>query len=546
MDPTLFHAYSKKPVVHLSSSSSSSSSSSLGVELNKHEVEILNGLADRLDDVTIDDDSDDAFLDSEPCVAVIKALEKTIQDYKDNKVLPDLILELILKNKLNIMILDLYNYKKGFEISFLKFGSEEEMFHGAYSYGVGLIDYIKDCEIPYELFDHLSQYQFQLLYDGCLICQLRIHFDQVDNMQSHFVLLRHSIQSIDAECAMNCKNDKDLNFDSERARLIQKYSPDLYLDPNLFAAECFEDNILNEFPFLSPELKHHIYNKKADLEEGLKKVEAAASRDELNGSKWTSKEKVDPFEGTSKETYKGQVDPCEETSKETYKGLVDLCEGTSQEAFEETSKEQVDPCEGTSEETCDRLTALIKKFEACEWNELRAPSSNIASYLIERKVCIPDLEHFRFSDNVEIESFVFEYTPVSNTGTLETIRERLSVSVMNTEEYYYVAYQPDNTEELRWSPIGRRNLLDLFIDDVARENMMLNKGELKIVHIGLFDDHYHGTIEYYTEKLDFPSVQLILHWPAFRMHEEYVVQRVKYVEEEEDLYGSDDSVFERN
>ncbi|KAF8785136.1 hypothetical protein HNY73_010720 [Argiope bruennichi] len=410
MDPTLFHAYSKKPVVHLSSSSSSSSSSSLGVELNKHEVEILNGLADRLDDVTIDDDSDDAFLDSEPCVAVIKALEKTIQDYKDNK-------------------------------------------------------------------------------------------------------------SIDAECAMNCKNDKDLNFDSERARLIQKYSPDLYLDPNLFAAECFEDNILNEFPFLSPELKHHIYNKKADLEEGLKKVEAAASRDELNGSKWTSKEKVDPFEGTSKETYKGQVDPCEETSKETYKGLVDLCEGTSQEAFEETSKEQVDPCEGTSEETCDRLTALIKKFEACEWNELR----------------------------VEIESFVFEYTPVSNTGTLETIRERLSVSVMNTEEYYYVAYQPDNTEELRWSPIGRRNLLDLFIDDVARENMMLNKGELKIVHIGLFDDHYHGTIEYYTEKLDFPSVQLILHWPAFRMHqEEYVVQRVKYVEEEEDLYGSDDSVFERN
>ncbi|CAL1293802.1 unnamed protein product [Larinioides sclopetarius] len=201
-----------------------------------------------------------------------KALDELVQYFKEKKMLPDIVAELIQMKKLNTMILDLYDYDKGYEISFQKYEDDFEIFHGQYSYGVSLIEYIRDGEIPYEIFDKIYNYEYKLFYDGYVLCRLRIHFEQEDSMRSHFVLLRHTIQTINGECAMNCEADSSLDFETEKARLIYHYSPDLCLDPSPVVAEIIINNELNQHPFITPYLKHIIQNEKARREKGIREM----------------------------------------------------------------------------------------------------------------------------------------------------------------------------------------------------------------------------------------------------------------------------------
>ncbi|GBN29243.1 hypothetical protein AVEN_45433-1, partial [Araneus ventricosus] len=390
--------------------------------------------------------------DSMNNISLKKELDEIVQGFKEKKILPDVVAELIQKKKLNTMILDLYDYDKGYEISFNKFEDDVEIFHGQYSYGVSLIEYIRDGEIPYEIFDNLCRYDFKLYYDGYVVCRLRIHFEQ-ESMRSHFVLLKHTIQTINGECAMNCKADDSLDFETERARLINHYSPDLCLDPNPVVAEIVISNELNQHPFITPYLKHIIQTEKARREKGVK--------------------------GMSK-TSANYSEPAPTKPKDDNDWNFRL----------------------------DNLTA--EEAETAKFASNMKPKPSIVPYLKERQICFPDKDSFT-GFHVEIENFVYEYDGRTRAGNVESIQDKLCIGVRDDKEFYYGAYKLDERMKdyvtYYWWPIGGRELLDIHVNAVTKAELKLCCGGMKITHNRMFDervDFSGGEMKIVRHKLENP------------------------------------------
>lgn len=174
--------------------------------------------------------------------------------------------ELVKRDRLNTIIINLYPQEKGYSIAFrtrdrtmcLKGDTEDMVETTPKPYGDwGLLRYLSSEELPPHLLDVLEQFQF-LFYSGCVIAEVR-DYRQISYSNicyTHHILLRPTYKTLLADINNLTKDRTDFSSDDKAAlesELLLAHTPDLCLesDPHIeneLAEVCNRKYIWNDSP----------------------------------------------------------------------------------------------------------------------------------------------------------------------------------------------------------------------------------------------------------------------------------------------------------